>query len=120
MNRLKEAYVLLRRFKEGRVKFGRRMSKKEIEQLLLLKDDLLPGVQFLEAKDSFSDLVIDIAKADSHWNRELQVALVSACQHNRASKVDVALLILKDFVLRCPSTWYQGFANIEISKFQQR
>lgn len=102
---LQSAFELIARYKLGEIPPGTTVDDAQIGLLKLLCADLLPDEKFsLEGLDV---LVLKIAKADTKWNKECQIAISNIYDLRLAGKNNEAEQARNAFVSACPSSWYQ-------------
>jgi len=112
---LDHAYELLRKFKDGELEAGRLLSDSEVSLFKLLINDLLPERIADEVDgEKFEDLILEVAQADSRWNRALGDALHEFYQLRDSGNNEGARKRLESFVESCPSNWYRGYALAEL------
>ncbi len=94
---------------------GRALTKSEIQLIKVLAQDLLPNRPSTEvSEDNFSELIYELAREDSKWNRALGDALNSFYRQVEDGQKTEGLKTLQMFVSSCPSSWYRSHAETEI------
>jgi len=102
---LQRAFELIARYKLGEIPPGIVVDDAQIGLLRLLCADLLPDEKF--SLDGMDILVLKIAKADTKWNKECQIAISTIYDLRLAGKNNEAEQARNAFVSACPSSWYQ-------------
>ena len=108
-NDLQAAFALIGDFKRGQMTPGAQISDEQIELLQRLCEDLLPAEKFLVEK--LTELIEQIARADSHWNRRTQLVIDEFYALAEAGKDAQAQLSRRSFLDECPSAWYRGIVE---------
>ena len=116
---LASAYRLLRKFKEGRIRAGRRVSKADCELIILLAKDLLPhrAVTGIDEKSS-EKIISEIANADTKWNHALMETLDIFYASWTSGRHAEARHTIESFVRKCPSLWYTELAKAALRAAQ--
>jgi hypothetical protein len=109
-NNLQAAYTLISDFKQGRITSNSVIDKQQEELIQCLCEDLLPTTLF--SVDRISDFVVQIAQADTHWNRMTQSVIDEFYTLRGAGKDNQAEQCRRDFLEKCPSTWYRGIVEV--------
>lgn len=104
LEKLKDAYTLLRQFKEHRLLAGTEINNGQIELFRLLCADLIPTEEF--AVERLESLILRIAKVDTVWNKKSQVTIDAIYALREAGKTKDAITRVSEFVAECPSVWY--------------
>ena len=102
---LETAFTLIRDYKQGSFAPGEDITDEHIALLRLLCSDLLPTETF--SIDRLGDLVIQVAQADTLWNRRTQHAVGEIYSLKEANKVNEAEECRQAFLAQCPSAWYR-------------
>lgn len=106
---LEKAFTLIREYKQGSFASGEDMTDEHVELLRLLCSDLLPTETF--STDRMGDLVMQVAHADTLWNRRAQHAVSEIYSLREASKVNEAEECRQAFLAQCPSIWYRDIVE---------
>lgn len=104
LEKLKDAYALLRQFKEGRISVGTEINDEQIELFRLLCADLVPTEEF--SVEQLERLIVKVATADSTWNQKTQLTISTFYALQEAGKTKEATVKVSEFVAECPSVWY--------------
>lgn len=108
-NKLQAAFALIGDFKRGQMKPGAPISDEQIELLRLLCEDLLVKESF--AVDRLPALIEKIARADSHWNRRVQMVIDEFYVLRESGKTAEAQERRRSFMDECPSKWYRDIVQ---------
>lgn len=108
-SKLKAAYALIWKFKEGRFAAGSEMTAAQVDLLRLLHADLFPGEEISE--EDWGALVSRIAKADTDWNHQTMMVTDAVYSLREAGKHQEAEARKQAFLDSCPSAWYRGIVK---------
>ncbi len=75
----------------------------------LLCEDLLPNESF--AVDRLPELIKEVARVDTHWNRRVQLAIDEFYVLRESGKAAQAQERRRLFLEECPSKWYRGIVE---------
>jgi len=88
---------------------GEPVSDEQIRLLRLLCEDLLPNEVF--SVDRLPALIDEIARADSKWNRRVQMAIDEFYALRESGKNAEAQERRQEFLGACPSKWYRQIVD---------
>jgi hypothetical protein len=103
---LRAAFALLRVFKQGGMTPGASITAKQLKLIRLLCNDLLPEETF--SLDRVDDLIIQISRANTLWNRRAQFTVNEIYSLRESGKAEDAGQRRQIFLNECPSAWYRG------------
>jgi hypothetical protein len=106
---LRAAFAMLREFKQGSMTPGASISAKQLELIRILCSDLLPEEKF--SMNRVDDLIIQIARADTLWNRRAQMAVNEIYSLRESAKAEDASQQRQTFLNECPSAWYRAIVE---------
>jgi hypothetical protein len=104
---LKEAYTLISDFKRGAFSEGLEITAEQQRLIQLLSKDLQVQSEGL----ALEQLVQQVAKADSVWNKRTMAVIDRFYTLRDAGNLAEAESERSAFADECPSAWYCGIVN---------
>jgi hypothetical protein len=119
---LHQAYALLARFKEGKVRTGNRVTPRQLRLVRLLIEDLVPRTKLPKEIDGdlFAKIISDLCEENARWNKRFMRAIVLASDAHKAGRRKEGLAHLDAFIEECPSDWYRMHAGAAKKDMQRQ
>jgi|RhiMetdeSRZDD1v2_1073273.scaffolds.fasta_scaffold2759473_1 hypothetical protein len=110
---LRSAYALLRRFKEGSIFAGAKVTPRQLALVRLLAKDLLPNAKLPKdvGAPEFAALVGKLCEENTRVNRRWMRAVVLAQEAKKARRLTEGRRHLDAFIKECSSRWYRMHAE---------
>lgn len=110
---LRSAYALLRRFKEGSIRSGAKVTPRQLALLRILVKDLLPNTKLPRnvGADEFPAVLASLIEENTRWNRRWMRAVERAQEAKMAGRGTEGRAYLDAFIKECSSRWYRMHAE---------